>query len=375
MMTIRQHELAVHSYIEKMILPSEPKLPMWNRENFIYEKPAKWNYIDACMIKALTMLYDISSDSRLMDYAISFTNAYVSQDGSISTMNASDFNLDNINGGKNLIRLYRETKLERYRLAYERLYSQQLINQPRLHCGSFIHKAIYHDQMWLDGAYMALPFLAEYGILESKEELIRDVCSQLENIRIIMRDPDSGLYYHGYDESRKEKWADKKTGLSPQFWLRSMGWLCAGLADICEIIPANTDCRDMLGELLEALAMYTTDSGMLLQLPARPDLNGNYPETSGTLLFAYSALKAARLGIAASSIKSAGEKALSRVEEDFISCGGEVPVMRNICLTAGLGGSPYRDGSAKYYLSERVTENDAKGIAPYFMAYTELMRS
>ena len=114
--------------------------------------------------------------------------------------------------------------------------------------------------------------------------------------------------------------------------------------------------------------------GMLLQLPARHDLGENYPETSGTLLFAYSALRSARLGITGSAIKHAGEKAFSRVTEDFLAFDDPLPVMRNICLTAGLGGSPYRDGSAEYYLSERIAENDAKGIAPYIMTYTEIMR-
>ena len=378
MTTIKQHEAAVSSYIENMILPSEPLMPLWNRENFIYSKPAKWNYIDACVIRAILMLYSLNGDKRLSDYAVRFTNAYISEDGTIPTMRAEDFNLDSINGGKNLLFLYRETGLERFRLAYEKLVTEQLSDQPRLMCGNFFHKAIYPDQIWLDGAYMTLPFMAEYSIISGKTEFADDAVKQLENIRDLMRDKNTGLYYHGYDESCKQKWADKKTGLSPQFWLRSIGWLCAGLTDICGILPSDSAgysfCADMLAELLEALAMQTAEGGMLLQLPARHDLGENYPETSGTLLFAYSALRSARLGITGSAIKHAGEKAFSRVTEDFLAFDDPLPVMRNICLTAGLGGSPYRDGSAEYYLSERIAENDAKGIAPYIMTYTEIMR-
>ena len=103
MTTIKQHEAAVSSYIENMILPSEPLMPLWNRENFIYSKPAKWNYIDACVIKAILMLYSLNSDKRLSDYAVRFTNAYISEDGTIPTMRVEDFNLDSINGGKNLL--------------------------------------------------------------------------------------------------------------------------------------------------------------------------------------------------------------------------------------------------------------------------------
>lgn len=113
---------------------------------------------------------------------------------------------------------------------------------------------------------------------------------------------------------------------------------------------------------------------MLLQLPAKPNIDGNYPETSGTLLFAYSALKFCRLGLGSEKIKFDGIRTLSAVTENYITIEHNIPVLKNICLMAGLGGKNHRDGTAKYYLSEPVVENDAKGITPFFMAYTELKK-
>ena len=147
------------SYINNLILPSEPLFPIWNRENFIFRKTAKWNYIDNCMIKAVTMLYEISENNELLDYAIKFIDAYIS-DGTIPTMRTEDFNLDNINGGKNLIYIFRKTGDIRYKKAIRKIYSQ-IERQPRLENGNFWHKAIYPYQIWLDGFYMALPFMAE----------------------------------------------------------------------------------------------------------------------------------------------------------------------------------------------------------------------
>ena len=167
-------------------------------------------------------------------------------------MLAADYNLDNICGGVNLIKLYNIVGDERYRLAYEKLYSEQLAKQPRLECGCYWHKAIYPRQMWLDGVYMALPFLAEYGKINNRSDLISDAVGQLKSIKKIMRDSKSGLYYHGYNETRDMNWADKTTGLSQNFWLRSNGWLCAGLADLYEITE-DSFCRDMLSELLEEI--------------------------------------------------------------------------------------------------------------------------
>lgn len=369
---IHRLEKAVKLYIQKLILPSEPLCPLWNRENFIFRKKPKWNYIDSCMITAVLRLYEYSGDRNLLDFAVSFTSAYVDENGDIPTMNREDFNLDNINGGKNLLSLYRITGNERWLKAAQNL-ADALYQQPRLDCGSFWHKAIYQRQIWLDGSYMAFPFMAEFAGISGNTALIDDIRCQLRNIRNLMHNSESGLYYHGYDETKSINWADPETGLSHEFWLRSMGWLCAALADLCEILTDEKEISEMLAGLLDALSRYATPDGMLLQLPAHPELSGNYPETSGTLLFAYSALKAHRLGKAGEALRSAGGKALSAVTEKYLVVEeDDTPVLKNICLMAGLGIN--RSGTAEYYLSEPVTENDAKGIAPLIMAYTELMK-
>lgn len=369
---IHRLEKAVKLYIQKLILPSEPLCPLWNRENFIFRKKPKWNYIDSCMITAVLRLYEYSGDRNLLDFAVSFTSAYVDENGDIPTMNREDFNLDNINGGKNLLSLYRITGNERWLKAAQNL-ADALSQQPRLDCGSFWHKAIYQRQIWLDGSYMAFPFMAEFAGISGNTALIDDIRCQLRNIRNLMYNSESGLYYHGYDETKSINWADPETGLSHEFWLRSMGWLCAALADLCEILPDEKEISEMLAGLLDALSRYATPDGMMLQLPAHPELSSNYPETSGTLLYAYSALKAHRLGKAGEALKSAGEKALSAVTEKYLVVEeDDTPVLKNICLMAGLGIN--RSGTAEYYLSESVTENDAKGIAPLIMAYTELMK-
>ncbi len=367
-------DIIVESYIENLILPSEPLSPIWNRENSVFQKPAKWNYIDNCMIKAVIMLYELTGNNQLLEYAINFTDAYIC-DGSIPTMRTEDFNLDNINGGKNLIYLFRKTGEKRYRKAFEKIYSQ-LERQPRLENGNFWHKAIYPYQLWLDGIYMTFPFMAEYAEI-SGTDIYEDIYSQLENVRRLMCDRKTGLYFHGYDEKRSQCWANAETGLSSEFWLRAMGWFCAGLADLCGIVQKNhrlyTLCSEMLAGLLESLTACTNPDGTLCQLPAKPQADGNYTETSGTLLFAYSAVKSADMGISGKNILTAGLNAFSSVTEKYISP-EKIPVLKNICLMAGLGGADNRDGTEKYYLSEKVVSNDAKGIAPYIMAYAEIKK-
>ncbi len=380
MINIEKTEKIIKLYTEKLILASDPLFPLWNRENFIFSKQGKWNYIDNCIIRSVLMMYDLSRDKRLLGYAVRFIDCYVDDNGDIPSMNPLDYNLDNINGGKNLIALYKLTGNEKYRLAYEKLYAQQICSQPRLDCGNFYHKAIYPMQIWLDGAYMALPFLAEYAVQTQDTALLDDVKNQIENIDALMKDKNTGLYYHGYEQSRITCWADKDTGLSREFWLRAMGWYASALADICEITRKDSPalsklCAESLCSLINAVSQYISDEGMLYQLPAKPQLKDNYPETSGTLLFAYASLKACRLGVGDENIKNIGIRLFSSVIENYVAFNTDnLPVLGNTCLVAGLGGSQNRDGSAEYYLSEPVVKNEAKGIAPLIMAYTELMR-
>lgn len=365
----------VESYIKNLVLPSEPAFPMWNMENFIFRKKPKWNYIDSCIIKSVLMLYEITGNTRLFDYAVNFTDFYI-EDGNIPTMNIYDFNLDNVNGGKNLLYIFKKTGFERYHYAIEKIHSQ-LERQPRLENGNFWHKAVYPYQIWLDGIYMAMPFMAEYSELYDDTSVYNDIYIQLENVRKIMRDGKTGLYFHGYDETRSQCWANSETGLSSEFWLRSIGWFCAGLADLCGIVPENEKlhslCADMLDDVIHSLSVFVNSDGTLCQLPAKPHVSGNYTETSGTLLFAYSAVKAVNLGISENSILNAGIKAFNSVTEKYI-ISEDIPVLKNICLMAGLGGNNLRDSSEKYYLNEKIVENDAKGIAPYLMAYAEIKK-
>jgi len=365
-------------FTENIILKSDSANPLWNSENKIFSKENRWNYIDACMIKAVTGLYEISGEKKLFDFAEKYISDFISDDNTVPSLNVNAYNLDNINGAKNLLYFYIKTRNRKYFDTAEWIYENQIKNQPRLRCGNFWHKKIYPNQIWLDGIYMSLPFLAEYAYITRNQNILDDILKQLENVRDIMRDKNTGLYYHGYDESHDMYWADKKTGLSSEFWLRSIGWLMAGLVDIFEYSPYSALKKfsgNMLSDLISAMMKYQDVSGMFYQLPAKAYLSGNYPETSGTSLYAYSAIKSARLGICGSSEYKSGMKSLDAVMKDYIFFKNGIPILKNICLVAGLGGKNYRDGSEKYYLSEPVIRNDAKGIAPFIMAYTEYVKT
>ena len=220
-------------YVDYLIANSSAEAPMWNIEKVRSGKPNKWNYIDGCMITACLSLYKTTGDEKYLKFSKDFIDWFVQEDGSIKTYDPKEYNLDNVNQGKNLFILYDIFGDEKYRKAIDTIRSQ-LLTQPRTREGNFWHKDIYPWQVWLDGTYMAQPFYMEYETRYNKMQGCIDSYKQFMNIKKHMRDEKTGLYYHGYDESRQMYWADPVTGCSPNFWLRAMGWFMVAMVDVLE---------------------------------------------------------------------------------------------------------------------------------------------
>ncbi|MBR1565370.1 MAG: glycoside hydrolase family 88 protein [Oscillospiraceae bacterium] len=368
----------IDAYVLSLIEKSSPEYTAWNIESVRQGKPASWNYIDGCMITALLAMSEITGDKRYFDFAEGFIDWFVLDDGSIKTYDRSKYNLDDINEGRVLFALYEKTGKEKYKKAAGTLH-QQIIEQPRTFEGNFWHKAIYPNQVWLDGLYMAQPFCALYEKNFGTGDY-SDILNQIENVRRHMFDENKKLCYHGYDASRTAFWADKETGLSQNFWLRSIGWFSVALADLCEIIPAgetNTKLCGIFKELMEGAAAYVDEeTGMYWQVPDQGGREGNYLETSGSSMLAYAMLKGARLGILDKKYAAKGEKTFCGIVDKYLSFTDGELNLGGICLVAGLGpeNNRRRDGSYAYYISEPVVENDAKGVAPFVLCYTEIKR-
>ena len=372
------HE-TIERYILELIRRSTPRRTAWNLEKVREGRDVSWNYIDGCMLTALLAMTEITGDDRYAAFVEQVGDSFVLEDGNIDTFQPEKHALDDYNEGRILFPLYARTGNEKYRKAADMLY-RSLAEQPRTSEGNFWHKSIYPDQVWLDGTYMALPFLALYRDTFGDGE-IRDIMEQLRVVRKRMRDPATGLYYHGYDASRKAFWADPETGLSRNFWLRAIGWYSLALTDLTEIIPRGMEERDELAETLRDLmksisAFADPETGMYWQVADRAGQEGNYLETSGSAMVACAMLKGARLGVLDPSFREQGKKTFNGIVQNHLKVQDGMIGLDNICLVAGLGpeNNRRRDGSYEYYISEPVVSNDAKGAAPFVLCYTEIRR-
>lgn len=366
----------IDKYISELLTKSTPDKPIWNIEKILAGAKSTWNYIDGCMIKALLEMYAITKKQEYFEFADAFIDYRVHDDGTIEGYDVKELNIDNVNAGKTLFELYDLTGKEKYRKAIDLIYSQ-IAAMPRTAEGSFWHKNIYPNQVWLDGLYMCQPFYMEYETRFNNKEKYDDIFLQFENVVKNMKDSSTGLYKHAYDHSRQMFWCDPVTGLSQNYWLRALGWYAMALldtADKAEECEKTEFLKTTFRDLIDAMLKYQDESGMWYQVVNYGNISPNYLETSGSSIFAYAILKGVRLGYLPESYKQYGEKAFRGVCEKYLTEEEGEMHLGGICLVAGLGGKQMRDGTFGYYMSEPIVKDDAKGVGPFLLAYTEMLR-
>lgn len=337
----------------------------------------KWSYEQGLMLWALYRMSLHSGDARYYQFIENNLDQYVADDGNIKTYKLSDYNLDLVAPGRALLAVYEKSGREKFRIAAD-LLRRQLREQPRTKEGGFWHKKIYPYQMWLDGLFMAEPFYSAYAQLHGETQAFGDVANQFVWIAGHTRDPQSGLYYHGWDERKEQLWADKNTGCSPSFWGRAMGWYAMGLVDVLDYFPEQHPRRneliaifkDICSGLLKWRDPETRLWYLVLDQGKRP---GNYLESSSAGMFVYAFAKGARKGYLGDEYARAAEESFHAILTHHVSVDERGLVnLHNTIKGAGLGGAQNRNGTFEYYISERQRTNDIKGIGPLLLAAIEI---
>ena len=339
-------------------------------------KPTKWTYDQGVILKGIEGLWQQTGDGKYFDYMQKSMDFFVDNNGNIRTYQLDHYNLDNILCGRILLTLFQVTGKEKYYKAASTL-REQLRQQPRLSDGGFWHKKIYPYQMWLDGLNMAEPFYAEWANTFHEDSAFNDVAKQFILMEKHARDAKTGLLYHGYDESKTEKWANKTTGLSANFWARAMGWYGMGLVDALQYFPENHPNRKELIDILNRFADAVTKvqdnkTGLWWDVLNYPNRKGNYPEASASCMFVYALAKGVRLGYLPASYLQVAKKGYAGIIKKFITNVDGQTNLEGTVSVSGLGGKPYRDGSYEYYINEKVVTNDPKGVGAFLLASDEM---
>ena len=335
-----------------------------------FQPKLKWDYCHGLELQAMLDVYDAYGDKKIVDYALAYADTMIHNDGSIVTYKLHEYNIDRLNSGKFLFRIYEESKDEKYKKAIDLLRSQ-LDTHPRNEDGGFWHKKIYPNQMWLDGIYMASPFYAEYAFRNNQVKDYADVVNQFITVARHTYDPQNGLYRHACDVSRKERWADPVTGQSKHSWGRAMGWYAMAFVDALDFIPKHEAGRDSMLVILNNIAtqvkrIQDPKTGLWYQVLDKSGEKGNYLESSCSTMFVYALFKAVRMGYIDQSYLDVALKGYKGILDNFIEVDNDgLVTITKACAVAGLGGN---------YINETIRDNDPKAVGPFIMASLEYER-
>lgn len=346
---------------------------------------ARWDYANALFAQSVWMLGEKLDKPAYLDFAGGVAASHIGADGSIAGYKLEDYNIDAINPGKLVLLLWAKNHEERYKKAAESL-REQMKTHPRTSEGGFWHKKRYPHQMWLDGLYMGSPFLAQYAQLFGEPALFDDVTLQIKLIDRHLYDAKTGLYYHGWDEQRAQSWANKTTGLSPNFWSRAIGWYAMAIVDDLDYVPVShpdiDEVVNILHKVARGIAKYQDPkTGLWWQVTDQGPRKGNYLEASGSSMFVYALAKGVNKGyLPRDELEAVILKGYEGLVRDLVKTDakGLISLAQN-CRVAGLGymstdGKRPRDGSFDYYVSEPIVDNDLKGVGPFVLAGIEVQQ-
>ena len=341
----------------------------------------KWAYEYGVALKGIEEVFYKTGDKKYFDYIEKTMDYYITADGEIPLYRKYDFNIDHINNGKAVLFMLNNalnSKKARYIKAAEQL-RDQLRHHPRTSDGVFWHKQIYPYQIWLDGIYMGSPFYAQYIRDVENGTDFSDVARQFIVSFKHLYAPSTRLMHHAYDESRESFWCDKQTGLSENYWGRSIGWYAMACADVLDYIPENDPHRTELLVIYEKVI-----DGMLRhkhpelhvwhQVVNMPDRKGNYIEASASCMMVHAMAKGMVRGyLCKDKYLETTKQCWQGIIDEFITITNQGLVNLNkVVQVSGLGPEKdkRRDGSFAYYISEPIITNDLKGYGAFISAST-----
>jgi unsaturated rhamnogalacturonyl hydrolase len=339
------------------------------------EKP-KWDYKMGLVLSAFEKLEQKRNDKKYFNYIKEYADELIDGQGNIVKYDQKEYNIDCANPAKLLFRLYDRTKDKRYLKVLQQIRTQ-LENQPRTVSGGFWHKEIYPNQMWIDGLYMAEPFYTQYTVKYENGKALDDIAKQFELVQNHLVDKKTGLVYQAWDESKEIGWANKVTGTSPTIWGRGIGWYMMALVETLEYYPkAHPKYKALIGylnQISKNVVEHKSASGLWYQVADKPEMTGNYMESSSSAMIIYALAKGADKGYLSANYKKIAQKSFDAYIEEFVKKDdkGQV-IIANVSSNVGLGGKPFRDGTNQYYINSKTKDNSSPALAAFLLSAIEL---
>ena len=356
-----------------------------------FSSKPKWSYVMGIEMEGMLDTYEHykEGDNAILDYLKEYPAKMIDEKGNITGYKYEDFNLDNVRTAKFILRMHNLFPTKGTEKALKTLF-KQLQNQPRTKEGVYWHKAIYANQVWLDGIFMGLPFYCNYAVQTMKpkkaEKYLNDAVDQMVKTDYRTYDEKTQLWKHAWDETHQQFWANKEDGKSQHCWARALGWYVMAMTECLDAMPENYARRqeviDLLNKAMKSVVKYQDKKTGVWYDVLDVKSDKNYLESTASSMFAYVLLNGYRKGYLSEEYLKAGVKAYNGILKQFIKVNADKTIsLTRCCAVSGLGPGPgpyvkkpnyKRDGSFEYYMSEPIRDNDAKGVGPFIWASLEM---
>src|SRR5436190_1739169 len=328
-----------------------------------------WGYAKALYLYGVYLTYLRTKDPRYLEHIKSWVDIHIDDQG---TINRQINSLDYMQPGNLLLILYKETKQEKYKLAAENI-RKVFDTYPRTKDGGFWHANIPSRawQLWADGVFMSLPFLARYGQMFSDDKYANaEVVNQMLIYYRHLNDPATGLLWHAYDESGAQPWANPTTHTSAFHWGRAFGWYAMTLIQLLEILPRDQPQRGELIKIIQQLAKaFERDqdpkTGLWYQVVDKGDVAGNWDETSCPSMYTEMLWMGVKRGYLPKHYAAVAQKGyrgvLTKLSRDADGMTNLIDISEGTNV-----------GDLAYYFGRKRNTNDFHGVGAFLIMNEEL---
>jgi unsaturated rhamnogalacturonyl hydrolase len=332
-------------------------------ERFTPKTIGGWSYPVGLYLLGQYKVYERTGDPSYLAFIKSWADRFVDSKGNIS----QSFNsLDSMLAGRVLLIMYHETGQSKYRTAATKI-RKRLDTYPRTSDGGFWHATSDSRawQLWSDGTFMVLPFLAEYGKIVGDSTYAWDEATRQLVIYAGHLQQSNGLMKHAYDEKHAQSWADPATGLAPEYWCRAIGWFGMATEQVLDAIPAGQPRRAALVTILKNLvrgeaAYQDPRTGRWFQVVDKGSRSDNWTETSCSSMFTYTIDVAVARGYVDASYQANADRGYQGVLDELSTGADGRTDLANISVGTNVG-------SYSYYVGRTRATNDFHGLGAFLL--------
>jgi rhamnogalacturonyl hydrolase YesR len=258
--------------------------------------------------------------------------------------------------GAALVKAYANKQDPRSRAGIDQVAAFITQKQMRMPDGTLARPRPQPVSLWIDDAYMSIPFLAQMGKLTGDRKYFDDAARQVLQMSARLFNPANELYAHAWFENMK---------YPPRFyWGRGAGWALMSITELLSVMPQDhPDYPKVLDQYQRAIQGVTAvqgSNGMWHQVLDKPD---SYFESSATAMFTFAIARGVNRGWippAYAAVAQTGWQALrQRIRED-----GQI---EGICV----GTTAAYD--ALYYYNRPTALDAMQGYGPTLMAGAEMI--